>query len=131
MGDLAEHVAKQARMRYPEHAVPADLEPLFAEMGRIGTAMARKVAELITTQDITHVDQIEVWDSEVDALRNQLLAALQSPQWAHGGMTAVDLTLLARYFERFADHSVSITRRVVAIVTGEPYVGVRLDEQSG
>jgi phosphate transport system protein len=129
MGDLAEHVAKQARMRFPDHAVPTELEPSFAEMGRIGVAMTRKVAEIITSRDIAHVAQIEAWDSEVDALRNDLLATLQSPDWAHGPTTAVDLTLLARYFERFADHAVSVTRRVVAIVTGDPYVGVRLEER--
>lgn len=129
MGDLADHVAKQARMRFPEHSVPGEFEPMFADMGRIGSAMIRTVAEIITTRDIEHVAQIESWDSEVDLLRDQLMAKIGSPDWPHGAAAAVDLALLSRYYERFADHAVSVTRRVVAIVTGVPYVGVRLVEQ--
>ena len=129
MGDLAEHVAKQARMRYPERSVPEEFESMFAEMGRVGSAKIRTVAEIITTRDIEHVAQIESWDSEVDLLRDQLMAKIQSPDWSHGAVTAVDLALLSRYYERFADHAVSVTRRVVAIVTGVPYVGIRLVEQ--
>ncbi|MET9908362.1 PhoU domain-containing protein, partial [Streptomyces sp. NPDC006476] len=37
----------------------------------------------------------------------------------HGVETAVDVTLVGRYYERFADHAVSIARRVVYLVTGE------------
>ena len=33
--------------------------------------------------------------------------------------SAIDVTLLSRYYERFADHAVSVARRLVFLVTGE------------
>jgi phosphate transport system protein len=86
MGDLAEHVAKQARMRYPAAAIPQELRGTFAEMGGIAEAIVSKT----------------------------------------GVEAAIDVTLLSRFYERYADHAVSVTRRVVTIVTGEPYAGVTL-----
>ena len=50
-----------------------------------------------------------------------------APNWQHGVEAAIDVTLLSRYYERYADHAVSVVRRVVAVVTGDPYVGVSLD----
>ena len=32
---------------------------------------------------------------------------------------AIDIALCGRYYERFADHAVSVARRVVFLVTGE------------
>lgn len=129
MGDLAEHIAKQARMRYPEHVVPAELAPMFADMGRYGENITRKVVRIIETRDISSVAEIDALDSQVDRLHRDMFAVIQDPAWAYGYTTAIDLTLLSRYYERFSDHAVSVARRVVTIVTGAPYVGVRLGEQ--
>ena len=43
------------------------------------------------------------------------------PEWPHGVETAVDITLLGRFYERFADHAVNAGRRVVYLVTGEAF----------
>jgi phosphate transport system protein len=45
-----------------------------------------------------------------------------APTWEHGVEAAVDVTLLSRYYERFADHAVSIARRIIHVLTGEPYI---------
>ena len=45
-----------------------------------------------------------------------------SPDWSHGVEAAVDVTLLSRYYERFADHAVSVARRIIHVLTGEPYI---------
>jgi len=55
----------------------------------------------------------------MDDLHRQLIAVLIEPTWKHGIETAIDLTLLGRYYERYADHAVSISRRVYFLVTGE------------
>ena len=47
---------------------------------------------------------------------------IRDSTWPYGIEAAVDITLLSRYYERFADHAVTIGMRVVHIVTGEPYV---------
>jgi phosphate transport system protein len=41
------------------------------------------------------------------------------PNWKHGTETAIDITLIGRYYERFADHAVSVARRVYYLVTGK------------
>ena len=127
MGDLAEHVAKQSRMRYPRPAVPQELRATFAVMGGIAEAIVSKTGSVIATKDVELVADIARHDAEMDRLHRELFTIVLSPSWSHGVEAAIDITLLSRYYERYADHAVSVTRRVVTIVTGEPYVGVSLD----
>ena len=127
MGDLAEHVAKQARMRYPRPAVPQELRATFAVMGGIAEAIVSKTGSVIATKDVELVADIARHDADMDRLHRELFTIVLSPSWTHGVEAAIDITLLSRYYERDADHAVSVTRRVVTIVTGEPYVGVSLD----
>jgi phosphate transport system protein len=55
----------------------------------------------------------------MDALRRKLFTLVLSERWAHGTESAIDLTLLGRYYERYADHAVAVARRMIFIVTGE------------
>lgn len=126
MGDLAEHVAKQARLRYPRLSIPQELRGTFAEMGGLAEAIVSKTGAVIATQDVSLTQDIARHDEEVDRLHRELFTIVLSPKWSHGVEAAIDVTLLSRYYERYADHAVSVTRRVVTIVTGAPYVGVSL-----
>lgn len=127
MGDLADHVAKQARMRYPRSAIPQELRGTFAEMGGLAEAIVSKTGAVIATKDLALAADIARHDEDVDRLHRELFRIVLSPTWSHGIEAAIDVTLLSRYYERYADHAVSVARRVVTIVTGEPYVGVSLD----
>lgn len=124
MGDLAEHVAKQARMRYPNAAVPQDLRETFAIMGGVAEAIVSKSGAVIATKNVSLASEIASHDAEMDHLHRELFTIVLSPSWAHGVEAAIDVTLLSRYYERYADHAVSMTRRVINVVTGEPYVAV-------
>ena len=126
MGDLAEHVAKQSRLRYPRLSIPQELRGTFAEMGGLAEAIVSKTGAVIATQDVSLTADIARHDEEVDRLHRELFTIVLSPTWSHGVEAAIDVTLLSRYYERYADHAVSVTRRVVTIVTGAPYVGVSL-----
>jgi phosphate transport system protein len=44
---------------------------------------------------------------------------LMDREWSHGVAAAVDVTLLGRFYERFADHAVEVGRRVIFLVTGQ------------
>lgn len=127
MGDLAEHVAKQARLRYPRLSIPVELRGTFAEMGGLAEAIIAKTGSVIATQDVSLSADIARHDQRMDALHRELFTIVLSPSWSHGVEAAIDVTLLSRFYERYADHAVSVTRRVVTVVTGEPYVGVSLD----
>jgi phosphate transport system protein len=118
MGDLALHVARAARRRHPHRALPAEVAPHFAEMGRIATALARKAGEVIRTRDLDAAAALETDDDTMDELHRQLFGVLMDPGWSHGVEPAVDVTLLGRFYERYADHAVAVARRVAYVVTG-------------
>jgi phosphate transport system protein len=119
MGDLAHHVAKQARMRYPNSAVPAELVPTITAMGLVADKIVDKLSSVMEHRDTVRALEIETDDDEMDKLHRDLISVLLSKDWSHGVETAIDMTLLGRYYERFADHAVSIARRVYFSVTGE------------
>jgi phosphate transport system protein len=118
-GDLAQHVAKLARLRFPESAVPRDLHATILEMGQLAQRLMAKAAEVIITKDVDLALQLEQDDDAMDLLHRTLFQHLMDDRWKHGIETAVDVTLLGRYYERYADHAVSVANRVVFLVTGE------------
>ena len=119
MGDLAHHVAKVARLRHPDSAVPLELQTTLQRMGHVAENIARKVGTVIETRDTALALEVEKDDDEMDKLHRDLISVLTSAQWTAGVDSAIDLTLLGRYYERFADHAVSVARRVYYLVTGE------------
>ena len=121
MGDMAHHIAKLARMRYPATAVPPELLLTIQEMGRVASQIAEKATNIIKTRDTEAAKMLEKDDDEMDILHRKLFATLLDDKWAHGIESAIDMTLIGRYYERFADHAVSISRRVYFLVTGQYY----------
>lgn len=119
MGDLALHVAKLTRLRYPDAAVPTELRDVISQMAEVAMSLVDKVALVLDGRDVELAREIELEDDSMDALHRKLFTLLLSPTWAYGTETAIDMTLLGRYFERYADHAVSVARRIVFVVTGE------------
>ncbi|MET8447404.1 phosphate signaling complex protein PhoU [Streptomyces sp. NPDC005209] len=118
-GDLAQHVAKLARLRFPERAIPGDLHRTILEMGQLAQRLMAQAAEVLITKDIAVALQLEQDDDRMDELHRTIFQHLMDDRWKHGVETAVDVTLVGRYYERFADHAVSVAQRVVYLVTGE------------
>ena len=119
MGDLAHHVAKVVRLRHPVSAVPEQLLQLVESMGEAAEKIATKTGVVISTRDTALAAQVEIDDDQMDELHRKLISKLVEPSWPHGIETAIDLTLLGRYYERYADHAVSVSRRVIFLVTGK------------
>lgn len=119
MGDLARHVAKIARLRFPSSAVPPELRSTITEMGHVAQALVTKVGSIIADHDVAAARELEADDDAMDELHRDLYAHLVDGNWKHGTESAVDLTLLGRYYERFGDHAVSVAERVIYLVTGE------------
>jgi phosphate transport system protein len=116
MGDLALHVAEHALRARP---VPAAVCADFAEMGRLAVAMARKAEEVARTRNVLLAVELTADDDAMDASHRQMFGVLLDPAWADGVAVAVDLTLLARYYERYADHAVLVAREIIYAVTGQ------------
>ena len=119
MGDLAHHIAKVTRLRHPEGAVPSEIRDLVHHIGTVAENISRKIAVVIETRDTDMALQVEKDDDEMDKLHRQLIGSLTDSSWMHGVESAIDITLLGRYYERFADHAVSVSRRVYFLVTGK------------
>ncbi len=116
MGDLALHVAQVAERG---RKVPVEVAGDFAEMGRLAVAMAVKTAEVAGTRNVLLAIELDADDDAMDVLHKHMFTVLMDPTWSHGVPMAVDMTLLARYYERFADHAVMVAAETVYAVTGE------------
>ncbi len=125
MGDLSMHVAKIARLRVPNVAVPEEIRPTVSQMALVAKDMVHRVHEIITTRDVGAAIALGRDDEEMDQLRRRSFTELLSDSWTHGVEAAVDVALLGRYYERIADHAVSVANRVVFVVTGENPSAVR------
>jgi phosphate transport system protein len=119
MGDLARHVAKVARLRYPESAVPPVLRSTILQMGQVAERIVAKAGSVIAGRDVESAVALDRDDDEMDRLHREVFEMLLEGKWKHGTEAAVDLTLIGRFYERFGDHAVSVARRVVYLVTGE------------
>lgn len=121
MGDLAVHIAKQVRLRFPNPSIPAELQATFAEMGEAASKLVEETGRVIESRDTSLADKMKIYDDTLDRLHRELFTVVLSDTWTHGVEAAIDVTLLSRFYERFGDHAVSVARRVIHIVTGEPY----------
>lgn len=118
MGDLALHVAKTTKLRAPRPAVPVELISTVLEMNYVAQMLVTKCGEVVASRNVAAALELEREDDAMDRLHERVFRTLLSPDWAHGVETAVDVTLLSRYYERFADHAVSVAHRVVYLATG-------------
>lgn len=119
MGDMAEHIAQLARSRFPERAIPKGLKSTFTRMGELDVEVARKLAELLRTQDLRIAEEIRDADDDIDELHVSVFEKVLGDSWKGEATATVDATLASRYHERFADHAVSVAKKVVYLATGD------------
>lgn len=119
MGDLAQHVAEAARRAYPESAIPESHQQIFADMAEAAKTAAAEVAELIVSRDLNVAARIVSDDDRLDNLHEAAYSKLLDADFDGTPQQILDISLLARYFERFGDHAVGVSRRIVYLVTGD------------
>jgi len=119
MGDMSEHIAQLARYRFPDKVVPKSLRPTFAEMGALDVQIAKKLVELLKTEDLKIAEDIRNEDDKIDALHLSVFDKVLGETWKGAAVDTVDATLASRYHERFADHAVSIAKKVQYLATGD------------
>ncbi|MHA6524016.1 phosphate signaling complex protein PhoU [Tessaracoccus sp. G1721] len=119
MGDLAAHVAKIARLRYPANAVPDEFTGSFREMAQIAIEIVGLARESLQKRDAVAAQRLVEIDERMDVLRREQFTLMLGENSGISVEGAVDVALLGRYFERFADHAVAVGRRVIYITTGD------------
>jgi phosphate transport system protein len=118
MGDLAAHISKIARLRYPEHAVPEPLVANFTLMARVAEEMVTTAGRALSERNAHDAGKLAESDEEMDELRKSQFRVILSDDWKHSVEAAVDVALLGRYYERIADHAVIMAARVIYVITG-------------
>lgn len=119
MGDIAEHIAQLTRMRFPERAIPKGLKGTFTKMGEIDVQVAKLLTEILRTEDLSLVEQLRSLDDQLDDLHLSVFEKVLSENWQGEAGATVDATLASRYHERFADHALSVAKKVAYLATGE------------
>lgn len=119
MGDMAEHIAQLARYRFPDKVVPKSLRGTFAELGALDVEVAKKLVELLKHEDVRIAEEIRNDDDRIDALHLSVFDKVLGETWKGAAVDTVDATLASRYHERFADHAVSIAKKVQYLATGD------------
>ncbi|MCU1557126.1 MAG: PhoU family transcriptional regulator [Microbacteriaceae bacterium] len=119
MGDMAEHIAQLARYRFPDKVVPKSLRGTFKDLGRLDVQIAKKLTELLRTEDVRLAEEIRNDDDQIDALHLSVFDKVLGETWKGAAVDTVDSTLASRYHERFADHAVSIAKKVQYLATGD------------
>ncbi|WP_158256115.1 phosphate uptake regulator PhoU [Corynebacterium sp. 13CS0277] len=131
MAALGRHLARIARRRAPSPAIPADLRPYLAEMGRVALALTRRMRDTLADPDPQVASSLMRDDDAIDELHAYLFAQLTTQPWPHSTTEAIDVALASRFYERYADHAVHVGARVVYLATGlhqEDYLARREQE---
>jgi phosphate transport system protein len=119
MGDMAEHIAQLARYRFPDKVVPKSLRGTFSELGALDVEIAKKLVDLLKTEDVKLAEEIRNDDDKIDALHLSVFDKVLGETWKGAAVDTVDATLASRYHERFADHAVSSAKKVQYLATGD------------
>jgi phosphate transport system protein len=109
-GDLAEHIARRAARGLGNEMSPRS-RGLVERMGEVASMIWREATDIIIDGKLGSLGEIEDIDDELDDLHVSLTAELTSGSMALP--VAVELALLARFYERFGDHCVNLARRQV------------------
>lgn len=128
MGALAMHIASSARRRHPEKAIPEELESYYRQLSELCIDMVSAVRDLLLTPDADRAAALNSDDDAVDNLHSSLMHILTQRPWEHSAREAVDAALIARFYERYADHCVNVAARIIYLTTGrnrEDYLAQR------
>ena len=118
--DLVIQIASRAN-----HILSGDLSPrtrgIVDRMGSVASDLWRQAADCWYQRDRSAARALAERDDEMDQLYSSLIAELAS-----GRMTipvTMEMTLVARFYERLGDHAVNLARRVVYLAGSAPQAG--------
>jgi phosphate transport system protein len=119
MGQLAREVADIARTRRAWASIPAPLLGVLRELSEVCLNMAGKAATVLESRGKIGLAEVDRGD-EVDRLEKSLFQQLLA--WSAGidVHAAIDLTLAARAYERYAEHAVAVAHRAAWLAVGTP-----------
>ncbi len=118
MGALSVHIANIARRRHPAKALPEQVEGYFREMASVSESMTHETRQVLIDYDVEQALAIDNTDDSIDDIHQHIFTLTTSDDWPHSSAETVDITLLSRFYERYADHAVEVAARIVYLATG-------------
>lgn len=115
-GDLVEHIANRALRSLGVELTPR-IRGLVDRMGRVGVMLWRGAAESYANRDPDKVFELRNLDDELDDLHVALIAEIVEAELRLP--VAIEMALVARFFERLGDHAVNVANRMKYVATGE------------
>jgi phosphate transport system protein len=100
------------------HDLSARCRGLIERMGNVAVAMWRQAADSWYQRDRSAVNALAARDEEMDELHSSLIGELASGQMSVP--VTMEMTLVARFYERLGDHAVNVARRVVYLAGSAP-----------
>ena len=116
-GDLTVNVSKSARRMYGR-PLPPDIRGLIRRMGAQASRLFREATEAYLLNDSVRAAAISDLDDVLDDLQHQFVKAIFDAADGIDLPTAIQLAVLARFYERIGDRAVTIGERVTYLVTG-------------
>jgi phosphate transport system protein len=118
--DLVIQIASRAN-----HFLSDDLSPrtrgIVERMGGLASDMWRQAADCWYQRDRSAAFALSERDDEMDQLYSSLIAELASGRMSLP--VTMEMTLVARFYERLGDHAVTIARRVIYLAGSTPSAG--------
>lgn len=118
MGALSVHIANVARRRHPNKALPEPVEGFFREMASVSEQMTHETRQVLIDYDVDQALALDKIDDSIDDIHQHLFTLTNDDNWPHSPAQTVDVTLLSRFYERYADHAVEVAARIIYLATG-------------
>jgi phosphate transport system protein len=117
--DLAVNICKAARRIYG-HKIDPELSDLIAKMSEQAQQLFISTMEAFKDHDAAKAAAIDDMDSFLDALHRRFIAEIFEihARESIDLQVAVQLAMVARFYERIGDHAVNVGERTRFIVTG-------------
>lgn len=116
-GDLALNIAKIVR-HTGSMTLPSEARDCITEMDVRARELLRSAAFAVEAREPEVAERIDLMDDRLDRLRAELYRGLLTGEWEADRVATVNLPLVARYYERIADHAVSVAERVEFLTKG-------------
>jgi phosphate transport system protein len=118
--DLMVNVAKTAWRLHP-HPLSSRAQTLVDRMGRQAVLQLRMAVNAFADRDCSWASALADMDNAMDELQTEMLRLALSDAVERDAavLGAVQLSLVARHYERIGDHAVTIAAQVRLVVTGE------------
>lgn len=120
MAQLAGNIAKAARRGYPQTLAPTEVLGVVEDMADLADTMVLRAHRAVQAQDAGAAGVLLGLNRQMHDLHQEMLTIVASNAWPYSAQTAVQVCMLSRDYERFADHSLDIGLAVGFIATGIP-----------